>query len=174
MELQVFEKLEHTAYLRQLYNLLEAADQEFIPPLSCRGSTTQQTLSDASSNGIADYFAEMKQQCFVLALEGQQVAGFMSFKKDYHCDYVPAGRNLYASTSVVSPDFRGQGLMKKFYLTMIEHYPDRAIYTRTWHENFPHLRVLDQLGFVQIAELPNHRGPGIHTVYFRRNPNGIR
>lgn len=174
MKLQVFEKLEHTAYLQQLYGLLEAADNEFIPPLSSRGSTTQQTLSDAKNDGIADYFHEMKQQCFVLALEGDTVAGFMSFKKDYHCDYVPAGKNLYASTSVVSPDFRGQGLMRKFYEAMIEHYPERPIYTRTWHENTPHLHVLARLGFELIAELKNHRGPGIHTVYFRRNSVDVR
>ena len=174
MKLQVFEKLEHTAYLQQLYTLLEAADQEFIPPLSSRGSTTQQTLISAQNNGIADYFNEMKQQCFVLALEDDRVAGFMSFRKDYSCDHVPQEENLYASTSVVHPDFRGQGLMKKFYLAMIEHYPERPIYTRTWHENTPHLHVLAKLGFEQIAELKNHRGPGVHTVYFRRIPDDVR
>ncbi len=168
MELKLFEKLENPDYLQQLYRLLELGDKEFIPPLSSRGSTTQQTLGNANNTGIADYFNEMKQQCFVLALEGDVIAGFMSFKKDYSCDHVPANKNLYASTAVVSPDFRGQGLMKKFYLAMIEHYPDRSIYTRTWHENFAHLRVLEKLGFTQIAKLENHRGPGIHTVYFER------
>ena len=174
MELKVFEKLENPVYLQQLCGLLEAADKEFIPPLSSRGSTTQQTLADTNNNGIADYFDEMKQQCFVLALEGEQVAGFMSFRKDYSCDYVPAEKNLYASTSVVHPDFRGQGLMKKFYMAMIASYPERPIYTRTWHENTPHLHVLAKLGFEQIAELKNHRGPGVHTVYFRRNPGALR
>ncbi len=168
MKMKLFEKLEDSNYLKQLYHLLELGDKEFIPPLSARGSTTQQTLGNTVNTGIADYFNEMKQQCFVLALEGDNIAGFMSFKKDYSCDHVPAGKNLYASTSVVHPDFRGQGLMKKFYLTMIENYPDRPIYTRTWHENIPHLHVLAKLGFTQIAELKNHRGPGIHTVYFER------
>ena len=168
MEMKLFEALENAEYLKQVYRLLELGDKEFIPPLSARGSTTQQSLGNTAGNGLSDYFNEMKQQCFVLALEGATVAGFMSFKKDYSCDYVPAVKNLYASTSVVHPDFRGQGLMKKFYLSMIEHYPDRPIYTRTWHENHAHLRVLEKLGFTQIAALKNHRGPGIHTVYFGR------
>jgi len=168
MELKLFEKLDDTDYLQQLYHLLELGDKEFIPPLSSRGSTTQQTLGNAHNDGLGDYFNEMKQQCFFLALEGDQLAGFMSFKKDFSCDHVPPCKNLYASTSVVHPDFRGQGLMKKFYLAMIEGYPDRPIYTRTWHENIPHLRVLEKLGFTQIAMLPNHRSEGIHTVYFER------
>ena len=168
MEMKLFENLTDPQYLKQVYSLLELGDKEFIPPLSSRDSTTQQSLGDAVGNGLFDYFNEMKTQCFVLALEGDTVAGFMSFKKDYSCDYVPAAKNLYASTSVVHPDFRGQGLMKKFYLAMIEGYPDRPIYTRTWHENHAHLRVLEKLGFTQIAKLENHRGPGIHTVYFGR------
>ena len=168
MEMKLFEKLDHPNYLQQLYHLLELGDKEFIPPLSSRGSTTQQTLGNANNDGLSDYFNEMKQQCFVLALEGNTVAGFMSFKKDYSCDYVPLCKNLYASTSVVHPVFRGQGLMKKFYISMIEGYPDRPIYTRTWHENIPHLRVLEKLNFHQIAKLENHRGPGIHTLYFER------
>ena len=168
MELVTFEKLDHADYLQQIFGLLEIGDNEFIPPLSSRGSTTQQTLESTHNNGLSDYFNELKQQCFVLALEGNKVAGFMSFKKDYSCDHVPPCKNLYASTSVVHPDFRGQGLMKQFYLAMIDSYPDRPIYTRTWHENTPHLRVLEKLGFQQIALLPNHRGQGIHTVYFER------
>lgn len=168
MEMKLFENLTDPQYLKQVYSLLELGDKEFIPHLSSRGSTTQQTLGNTTNTGIADYFNEMKQQCFVLALEGEKIAGFMSFKKDYSCEYVPAGKNLYASTCVVAPQFRGQGLMKKFYLAMMEHYPHRPIYTRTWHENTPHLHVLATLGFAQIAKLENHRGPGIHTVYFEK------
>ena len=168
MELVTFEKLDHADYLQQIYGLLEIGDKEFIPPLSSRGSTTQQSLGNANNTGLGDYFNEMKNQCFVLALEGDTVAGFMSYRKDYSCDHVPNVANLYASTSVVHPDFRGQGLMKEFYTAMLENYPERPIYTRTWHENVPHLRVLEKLGFRQIALLENHRGPGVHTVYFEK------
>lgn len=169
MELKIFEALQEPAYLQQLLELLRMADKEFIPPLSSRSSTTQQTLSGGTGDGVETYFEEMKEQCFVLAIDGCRIAGFMSFRKDYSCEHIPAGTNLYASTSVVHPDYRGQGLMKGFYLAMIHHYPDRPIYTRTWQENFAHLRVLDKLGFKQIALLESHRGPGIHTVYFKRN-----
>lgn len=168
MEMKLFKKLENPEYLDQLYKLLEIADKEFVPALSSRSSTTQQTLQGGRGEGLKDYFEEMKQQAFVLAMDGNRVAGFMSFRFDHRCDYSPSGPNLYASTSVVHPDYRGKGLMKGFYTAMIRAYPDRAIFTRTWEENKVHLRVLDKLGFVMTARLENHRGPGIHTVYFER------
>jgi len=168
MEMRYVERLADSELLGQLRELLILGDREFIPPLSYRGSTTQQTLDGASGDGIDDYFAEMKTQCFVLALDGRRMAGFMSFRRDYSCPHIPEGPNLYASTSVVHPDYRGQGLMKAFYRTMLETFPGRGVYTRTWHTNTPHLRVLEKLGFRLLATLENHRGPGIHTVYFGR------
>lgn len=168
MEMKLMEKLDNQEYLGQLYELLVMADKEFVPPLSARSSTTQQKLEVSRGDGVQAYFEQMKQQAFVLALDGKRVAGFMSFRFDHQCDYSPEGPNLYASTSVVHPDYRGQGLMKEFYRAMIREYPERAIFTRTWEENKPHLRVLEKLGFVMTARLENHRGNGIHTVYFER------
>ena len=116
------------------------------------------------------YFEEMKQQSFVLAFEEGKVAGFMSFRENYENDHLPKGENLYASTCVVHPDFRGRGMMRGFYEAMIAAFPTRPIYTRTWHENIGHLKVLERLGFVLLETLENDRGPGIHIVYFGRQP----
>lgn len=44
-----------------------------------------------------------------------------------------------------------------YYETMIDLFPERGLYTRTWHTNYAHLKVLDKLGFSEIARLPNHR-----------------
>ncbi len=171
MEMKLCLKLEEEGLLEQLRQLLILGDKEFIPPLSSRGSTTQQGLASAKATGGIDaYFEEMKQQCFVLAMEGDVMAGFMSFKINHHGPHIPEGDNLYASTSVVHPDFRGRGLMTGFYREMIRSFPDRAIYTRTWHENFGHLKVLSRLGFSLLETLENDRGEGIHTVYYGRLP----
>ncbi len=172
MELKVFLTLENENFLKQFYDLLVLGDREFIPPLSARCGTTQQGLSDANNqNGIQDYFEEMKKQCFVLALEGDTVAGFMSFKQNHHGPHIPEGDNLYASTAVVHPNFRGQGLMTGFYKEMIRAFPHLPIYTRTWHENFGHLKVLDRLGFSLLEQIENDRGEGVHTVYYGRVPH---
>jgi len=170
MEFLTFQRLEDEAYLKAVYDLVVLGDKEFIPPLSARFSTTQQTLAGAEGNGIDSYFEEMKQQSFVLALEEGKVAGFMSFRENYENEHLPKGENLYASTCVVHPDFRGRGMMRGFYEAMIAAFPARPIYTRTWHENIGHLKVLSRLDFVLLETIENDRGPGIHTVYYGRQP----
>ena len=171
MEMKLVINLTDEKILSQLRELLVLGDKEFIPPLSSRSSTTQQGLSSVAGNGIDSYFEEMKAQSFVLAMEEETLAGFMSFKINHSGAHIPEGENLYASTSVVHPDFRGQGLMTGFYRKMIDEFPARPIYTRTWHENFGHLKVLGRLGFKQIDFIENDRGNGIHTVYYGRCPD---
>lgn len=174
MELKLYEQVCDPDHLAQLQQLLQQADREFVPPLSARSSTTQQDLGSAESSeeGIRAYFETMKTQPMVLALENGRVAGFMAFRFDHVCEYVGPETlpNLYASTSVVHPDFRGQGLMRRFYETMIAAYPQRGIYTRTWAANASHLHVLHKLGFQQLCCLKDHRGPGVDTVYYGRKP----
>lgn len=170
MEFKLYTHLADEKYLDRLHGLLVLGDKEFIPPLSTRSSTTQQSLDGAKGNGIDAYFEEMKKQSFVLALEGEELAGFMSFKLNYENEHIPAGENLYASTCVVHPNFRGMGLMTSFYRKMIAAYPTLPIYTRTWHENKGHLRVLTKLGFALLETIENDRGKGIHTVYYGRKP----
>ena len=175
MEMKLFLHVTDPEQLRQLEQLLILADREFIPPLSARTSTTQGQLKDTQTNpqGIREYFETMARQPMVLALEGSRIAGFMAFRFDHVCEEIPESTlpNLYASTCVVHPDHRGQGLMRQFYETMIQSFPDRGIYTRTWSTNTAHLRILDKLGFRLLCRLENHRGPGLDTVYYGRKAN---
>ena len=50
MELKIVETLAQPELLEQVKALLVLADQEFIPPLSYRGSTTQQSLQDTQGS----------------------------------------------------------------------------------------------------------------------------
>lgn len=170
MELVYFETVASSGFAEDIRGLLEQADREFIPPLSARGSSTQADLSSAEavSQGAKAYYDTMSEQPVVLAVENGKCMGFMAFKENYICEYVKEQPNLYASTCVVHPDARGKGLMTGFYKRMIELYPGRSIFTRTWHTNFSHLHILDKLGFAEIARLKDHRGPGMDTVYFCR------
>ena len=170
MELQYFESVASCGYAEDIQGLLVLADKEFLPPLSARGSSTQQNLTDTAtvSDGAKAYFSAMSGQPVVVAVENGRCYGFMAFKKDYTCQYYDKTPNLYASTCVVHPDARGKGLMKGFYQTMIDLFPACNIYTRTWHTNISHLKVLERLGFSLLVRLPDHRGPGIDTVYFVR------
>ncbi len=171
MQMQYYETVIRCPYGEEIKNFLVMADREFIPPLSSRGSSTQADLScSAGSDGITDYFHSMASQPVIVAVEDGRCLGFMAFKLDHTCEQIGPDTfpNLYASTCVVHPDTRGRGLMRGFYETMIDLFPQRSLYTRTWHTNYAHLKVLDKLGFSEIARLPNHRGPGMDTVYFGR------
>ena len=108
----------------------------------------------------------------VLAMDGERLAGFMAFRFDLTNELIGPETlpNIYATTSVVHPDYRGQGLMNKMYRTMIGGYPQRAVYTRTWSGNLSHLKVAQRLGFTQLCCLKDHRGPGVDTVYIERKP----
>ena len=169
MEMAYFASVAQSGCGKEIRQLLELADQEFIPPLSARTSTTQATLSDGNGgNGIDAYYSAMENQPVIVALEDGAVAGFMAFKFDHTCAEITRTPNVYASTCVVHPDHRGKGMMRKFYEEMIRLYPDRPVCTRTWTTNVSHLHVLNKLGFSQIACLKDHRGPGLDTVYFWR------
>jgi len=173
MELIFFETVAASGREQEIQAFLAMADKEFIPPLSSRGSSTQSDLSGGEvHSGILDYYRSMESQPVVLAIEDGRCLGFMAFKVDYTCQQISADHlpNLYASTCVVHPDARGKGLMRGFYREMIRLFPGRSLFTRTWHTNYSHLRVLDTLGFREFARLPNHRGPGMDTVYFQRLP----
>lgn len=173
MELRYCETVADSGKAGDIHALLVQADQEFIPPLSSRGSSTQTDLSQTQSvsQGAKAYYETMAAQPAILAVdETGKCVGFMAFKRDYTCEYVGETPNLYASTCVVHPSTRGQKLMERFYRKMIELFPQCHIFTRTWHTNYPHLRVLEKLGFAQIARLKDHRGPGLDTVYFQRIP----
>ena len=172
MEMQYYKTVSQCPYKEAVKDFLVMADREFIPPLSSRGSSTQADLAaQSSTDGITDYFESMSSQPIIVAVEDGRCLGFMAFKLDHTCEQIGQDTipNLYASTCVVHPDTRGRGLMRGFYETMIGLYPSRNLYTRTWHTNYAHLKVLGKLGFSEIARLPNHRGPGIDTVYFCRN-----
>lgn len=173
MKITLLEQLTDPNKLEAIRQLLILGDKEFIPPLSSRSSSTQSTLSvTTAGDSIDDYFDTIRTMPVVLALDGDRVAGFMTFRFDHTCDQIGPDSlpNLYASTCVVHPDYRGQGLMRQFYTAMMEHYPHCGIYTRTWHTNVGHLKVLEKLGFHQLCCLENHRGPGIHTVYYGHTP----
>lgn len=170
MELIYVKSVAGSGYDKQILKLLALSDKEFVPPLSARVSSTQQTLDscETAPSGVVDYYGTMACQPAILAVEAGKCLGFMAFKVDYTCEYVQKTPNLYASTCIVHPDARGRHLMQGFYEKMLALFPGYSIFTRTWHTNLSHLRVLEKLGFTQCARLKDHRGPGMDTVYYSK------
>ena len=161
-----------------VWNLLCECDNEFVPPLSARGSSFQ---TDLACQGRQDhdvkphsYFTAMKQQCFLLAEVENEVVGFMTFRRNYTCsELASASPGNYITTICVKGEWRRKGVAKAFYDFMLGTM-DRDIVlpyvtTRTWSTNTGHINLLQGLGFRLVARLPNHRGEGIDTLYYAKS-----
>ena len=175
MELIVCESLSQWQ-LAGVWRLLQVYGEEFVPPLSQRRSTCQQTLhgGDApSTEGPRAYFEEMKRQHFILAVEGEEVTGFLTFRYDYVPEILAARQEpgllgLYITTIIVDAAYRRHGLAQGFYHRLMALYPRfrRLISTRTWSGNSNHISLLQKLAFTGPVRILDDRGPGIDTVYY--------
>lgn len=172
MEIKLLSREEQERIHPQVLEMLTEADGDFVPPLSSRSSSVQQTFTGNTTQrgGVQDYFAELTRQRFAAVLEGETLVAFVSYKEDYICEHIPPETlpNIYLTTLIVRPSFRGQGVTTALYKMLFAAYADRNIFTRTWSTNGAHIRVLEKYGFSLIKTLPDHRGPGIHTVYFQK------
>ena len=172
MEICILEKEQQQSIYEQAYQLLAAADEEFVPPLSSRSSSTQRDLSKTiqNSDGIRQYFEQLKMQRSAAAFEENTLIAFVSYKENYTCEEISSGElpNIYISTLVVSPKARGKGVTKALYSRLFSEYEHVNIFTRTWSTNIAHIKILEAYGFEVIKVLENDRGPGIHTIYFKK------
>ena len=158
----------------QIWEILCECDEEFYPRLSARESSSQkQLVVDGGKEKTlpVSYFNEMIAQEFLVALEGDRMVGFMTFKPDYWCEALEDfGRSLYITTVCVRKECRGKGVMKELYGVMERKMPKKyqceRVSTRTWSLNEAQLHELDKRGYRRLAVLKNHRGCGVDTVYF--------
>lgn len=172
MKLSLFSKLPED-YRKQLLSLLEEVDREFVPPLSTRSSSTDQSFhTNETSNGVEKYLESLQEQFFILAVEDGTLAGMLSFR----ADYFPGGANpsfplpnYYVTTIAVSEMFRGCGVARGLYekLFSLTNSP-KTIVVRTWSTNNAHLSLLENLGFKQFSMIEDDRSPGIDTVIYEK------
>lgn len=160
---------------REIRELLALCAGDFVPPLTQRSSTTQQSWEQGSGDGVALYAEALLQQSVLLWKQDGKTVGLLSFRPEYVCEALPGQPTVfYLSTLCVSPACRGQGLARRIYEAVLafarETLPERPVVLRTWSTNAPQLRLMTRLGFAEIFRLPDDRGPGVDTVYYRLAP----
>ena len=158
-----------------LWQLLVAADDEFVPSLSSRGEGAGERLAPdvpSASGGPRGYFDEIRSHWIIFGLANQRVIGMMSFiphySNDILRDWSPCS---YLSTLIVDKPYRRRGVARWLYGYLIDHsreMGDVTVGTRTWSTNVGHLALLDNLGFAPVKMIPDHRAPGVDTIYFAR------
>lgn len=159
-------------YGAEIYRLLDETEDEFVPPLSSRDGTTQTDgLDEERNDALDEYYEQCLEQSFILAHDGDEVYGFLSFRTGYDIDaldtYTPSA---YVSTIIVDPDARREGHARAMYHELLTNVPAEVrepyVTTRTWSSNESHLALLDELGFELLTRLEDDRGDGIDTVYY--------
>jgi ribosomal protein S18 acetylase RimI-like enzyme len=157
-----------------VWMLLKEVDREFIPPLSSRESTTTKNLQSTAVEAAEprSYFKRLLGQVTLIASVDGNVAGFMSFIPAHH-DLLISSQSpcSYISTIAVARSARRLGIARRLYdgiLSLPDRYASPWVVTRTWSTNSGHLNLLESLGFREIVNLPDDRGPGIDTVYYAR------
>lgn len=161
-----------------IWEILCECNNEFVPPLSSRNSSSQADLRTgpgAAGACAADqpfvYFEELRKQQFIVAVKDSRVVGFLSFRTGYICDALSDfGASNYITTVCVRKDSRKQGILTMMYELMETCLPDEVdcdrISTRTWSQNDPQINTLMKKGFSIVKRIPDDRGPGVDTLYF--------
>ena len=171
MEFLLLTKEEKELYKGKIFDLISAADDDFVPPISQRcvnRETNRNNFSDAKcEENIRDYASAMARENILGIFEEEELLGFVSFAENLENDVISEIPNIYIGTAVISPALRGRGTLTRAYDHLFNTlFADRSIFTRTWSTNSAHIRVLDKFGFERIKTLPNDRGDGIDTIYF--------
>ena len=156
---------------KDIWELVKAADLEFVPPLSARNATTQMDLEGSASCGEpTEYYDALIEQSFILCTRYRRVIGFLSYMPDH---LLEAGDSVsmtcdYVSTIIVDPEFRNRGITTSMYRMLFSSRPGRTYATRTWSLNHSHISLLNKLGFSLILRLKDDRGEGVDTVYYAK------
>lgn len=149
-------------FKRGISLLVQKYDNEFVPPLSSRGSASSTSLRDCNNDNISDYIESMKSQDFIVVLDkDNKVVGFLSY---VHKEVCCIDCN-YVSTIIVDKDYREQGVAKELY-SVLEKLSKLPIIVRTWSTNYKNRSILSNLGYGCIKTIKDDRGVGIDTLYF--------
>lgn len=159
---------------REVLEILQECDADFVPPLSARQSTCQKGWEGQEtelSTGVLRYYEELSGQVTLLQKQEGHVTAFLSYKPSFTCEALQEFGNVcYLTTLCIRKKYRGMGLAPVLYEKVCgeirKRKPDAIIALRTWSTNRAQLHLMEKLGFQCVARLSGDRGPGIDTVYF--------
>ena len=149
-------------FMRDISLLVQKYNNEFIPPLSKRGSVSCTSLRDCNNDNISEYIESMKSQDFIVVLDKtNKVVGFLSYEHREVCDI----DCNYVSIIITDKNYREQGVARELY-SVLEKLSKLPIIVRTWSTNYKNRSILSNLGYDCIKTIKDDRGVGIDTLYF--------
>jgi len=170
---------------KAIKNLIIMCDDDFIPPLSSRGSTKGAIATmDMHVKDYEPYFKIVLGQKNIVAYCEDKIVAFMSFRHNEPHDNIESVAKdgdivNYVTTICVDKEYRGCRIATSFY-EFIENknndFPKEVfgecVATRTWHTNLPHIKLLCKRGYSLTHTLPkdrrvnNTKSEELDTVYY--------
>ena len=102
MQFKVLTEEDKIKYQEDVINMMKRSDNDFVPPLSARTSTTQSDLTSkvGSEQGLLSYYSEMNKQQILGVFEEERLIAFVSYKENYSSKEVPEESlpNIYLSS----------------------------------------------------------------------------
>lgn len=164
-----------STFAHEVERLLRKYDDDFVPPLSTRDSTSQQENLDGEPEhtGIDAYLQECLDQNLIIAQHNGDVIGFLSYgtldSLDGLQEYAPC---LYVSTTIIEKEYRNQGvgtlLNEYLFDNMLESFDVKYVVRRTWSTNTASKNYIESLGFREIKRVKDHRQEGIDSLYYAK------
>ena len=156
-----------------IWTVLERVDREFVPPLSARTDTMGQELTKESIwGGPISYYETLMKQYVLLARAESRTVGLMSFVPHWTEPLLDEwSPSTYVSTTGTLASFRHRGVasaLNDAVETLPADLESNWITRTTWSSNVAYIRLLKGRGFHLVRTLPDHRGPGIDTLYWAR------
>ena len=107
MTFSLLSETQKDTYRDEIIGMIAACDHEFVPPLSSRHGPTQTDFSGAlqTADNLPAYYADMRKNEILAAFEGEELLGFVAFKRDMTNQYLTAETlpNLYVAVLLVKP-----------------------------------------------------------------------
>ena len=180
MKIQYINVMNTPKYKDFIIKMVRDSDDEFFPPLSTRGSTTEKQLKiDVRSNNSIDaYISNLFGQVNVFASnEDGVLVGFMSVIHNRQDEPIFTSSNPgtynYVSTVCVGKEYRRLGICSALYDFVENSLPHEFVSdftcTRTWCWNSSHIQLLKKRGYKLIHTIEgdrNHNGKAADTVFY--------
>lgn len=137
---------------------MELVDTEFYPPLSMRPGGISGRITESLAGADSNYL--------IVEKDGQ-VIGAIGYKSNWR-----GGSEVYISFLAVHPGFRRHNLARKLDAALIGKLAPLGtthLIVTTWSTNPDACRIYKKLGYHVCRVVKDHRGPGVDTIYFRKN-----
>lgn len=149
-----------------IYDILNMCDNDFVPPLSLRGSFKDKYFDISNKRRtIYNYYQSLinSNAIYVIACDksDNKIIGLSVLQDDKN--------SLYLSTICVQLKYRNQGVCKKLLSSIIDYsYTNKYtnIHTRTWSTNIIQKIILENMGFELVNTEKELRTKEIYSVYY--------